>query len=416
MKKGLSSKILPVVNGMQVSGGVSIGQRISRANRSRQSYNPAVGLTLARVRWLIESYARGEYADLMWTFGAPFTGIESADADLLALIERRAAAIANFTWHARIVDKSKRRARLDGGLAAEQQAALYAAYDKIDNLQEAIAHLALASFRGFSHLQKHRHPDGDVFHLEILDQWNVVRDGWWGAWKYNPDAIQTGFAHLPPGNELVPHEWIVREVRRPINRVALLKYVRQNLSEKDWDAFIEIYGLAGGVVTGPPNVPTEKEDEFRDAADEIAKGGSGYLPNGSEYKPNDGPRGMNPFRDRLDYLSEKLVLAGTGGLLTMLTAPAGLGKGPTDAHENAFRQIAKKEAMEISERFQRDIDNEIFARDFQGKPRLVYFEIAADEETDAGSAVGHIASLASAGYLTSPGQVKELTGYDVGDY
>lgn len=401
------------MEGMQTTGSVSLGQRISRANRDRQRYNPVAGLTLALARCLVESYARGEYADLMWTFGAPFTGIESADPDLLALIERRGAALASFTWHARIVDKSKRRSHFDPGLAGEQQAAIYEAYDHIDNLQEAIGHMAMASFRGFAHLQKHRGPDGRVRHLEILDQWNVVRDGCCGAWKYNPDALQTGFLHLPKKYELIPDEWIIREIQRPINRVALVKYIRQNLSEKDWDAFIETYGLPGGVVTGPPNVPDGKEAEYRDAAAAIAEGGSGYLPNGSEYAANDGPRGLNPFRDRLDYLSEKLVLAGTGGLLTMLTASTGIGEGPADAHENAFRQIAKKEALEISERFQRDIDSGIFARLFKNRPRLAYFEIAADEETDPGSAVGHIVSLAKAGYLTSSDQVKELTGYDV---
>lgn len=398
---------------LAMSGGASLGQRISKANRYRQNYNPTVGLTLSRARWLIESYARGEYAELMWTFGAPFTGIENADPDLLALIERRGAALSDFTWHARIVDKSKRRSDFEPSLAEEQQAALYEAYDHIDNLQEAIGHLALASFRGFSHLEKHRHPDGDIFHLEVLDQWNVVRDGWWGAWKYNPDALQIGFQQLGPELELDPREWVIREIHRPINRIALVKYIRQNLSDKDWDAFIEIYGVPGGVVIGPQNVPSDKEAEFQASAEQISEGGSGYLPYGSDYKPNDGPRGINPFRDRLDYLSEKLILAGTGGLLTMLTAPTGLGKGPTDAHEKAFQQIAKKEAMEISELFQRAIDTEILARDFPGKPRLVYFEIAANEETDPGDAVSQIVSLAGAGYRTDPAQVNELTGYKV---
>src|SRR5260370_40378808 len=39
-------------------------------------------------------------------------------------------------------------------LAEDQAAALRHAYDGLDNLREAIEFLALASFRGFSHLEK----------------------------------------------------------------------------------------------------------------------------------------------------------------------------------------------------------------------------------------------------------------------
>jgi len=401
-------------NSVMIAGSaVSMSKLVSRANRFRQNYNPIVGLSLARARYLVETYPRGEFADLMWTFGAPFVGIESSDADLMALIERRSAALQDFTWHARVVDKSKRRSDFDLKLAEEQQAALYEAYDYIDNLEESFDHFALASFRGFSHVQKHRRPDGDIHHLEILDQWNVVRDGWNGAWKYNPEATQTSFEALGDDLTIGGSEWLIREIQRPINRVALAKFIRSNLSEKDWDAFIEIYGLVGGVVTGPPNVPAEKEEEFRAAAEAISEGGSGYLPHGSVYTANDSPRGVNPFRDRLEHLTEKLVLAGTGGLLTMLSMPTGIGSGSTDAHENAFRQIAKKEAKGISSIFQQQIDTEVLGKNFPGKPRLVYFEIAADEETDPGDAVQHVSTLKSAGYVTDPDQVLELTRYRV---
>jgi phage gp29-like protein len=401
-------------NNVLVAGGnAALGRQVSRANRWRQNYNALLGLTLSRARTLVESYTRGEFADLMWTFGAPFQGIESADADLLALIERRRAALQDFTWHARIVDKAKRRGDFDAKLAEEQQVALYEAYDYIDNLDEALDHLALASFRGFAHVQKHRRPDGDIHHLEVLDQWNVVRDGWMGGWKYNPEAIQTSYDALPPDYVMEGPEWILREVQRPINRIALQKFIRQSLADKDWDAFLEIYGIPSGVVIGPPEVPKDNEAEFRDAAESVSQGGSGYLPHGSDYKANDGPRGVNPFRDRLDYLSEKLVLAGTGGMLTMLSKPTGIGQGATGAHEEAFRQIAKAEAKSISAVLQRMIDAEVLGKSFPGRPALAYFEIAADEETDPGDAVGHVVSLAGAGYMTDAAQVQELTRYQV---
>lgn len=398
--------------GKSPAGSLTQAQRIAAANRYRENYNPVAGLDIKRARALIESYARGEYADLMWAYGAPMTGIETADPDLLALIERRTSALLEFDWQAKIADKSKRRAGWDKTLAEEQQAALYEAYDRIDNIYEGIEHLELAAFRGFSLLEKHRDFSGEVAHLEVLDHWHVVRDGWAGAWRYNPEARATRYANLPEANTLDMRNWLLHEVPRMVNRFALVKFIRSNLSEKDWDAFIEIYGVPGGVVIGPPNVPEGQETEYRENAARISEGGTGYLPNGSTYEPNDGPRGLNPFRDRLSHLSEKLVLAGTGGLLTMLTAP-GSGTLAGSAHQEAFDLIARARARRISEVFQRGIDAEFLGRNFPGRPRLAYFAIAANEETDAGDAVGHVVSLAGAGYMTDPTQVRELSGYKV---
>ena len=182
----------------------------------------------------------------------------------------------------------------------------------------------------------------------------MVRDLLRGQWKYNPDALQTTFYYLPDSMRIDPQNFIVRERDRHVNRIALLKFIRANLADKDWDAFVEIYAIPSGVVIGPPGVQPEKEEEYQKAASDIADGGSGYLPNGSDYKPNHMPRGNDPFRPRLDYLSEKLVLAGTGGLLTML-AQSGSGTLAGGAHMEAFRSIARAEAQRHIEMFEREI-------------------------------------------------------------
>ncbi len=118
----------------------------------------------------------------------------------------------------------------------------------------------------------------NITHLEIVDQWNVVRDGLRGDWKYNPDALMTSFAALPAANLMDPARFLFREVARPVNRFALVKFVRANLCEKDWDAFVEIYGIPGGVIVGPPNVPQGKEGEYEAAAGQIAEGGARLHP------------------------------------------------------------------------------------------------------------------------------------------
>lgn len=386
------------------AGGVSLTQRLRSINRWREQYNPLRGLTLSRAVQLGEAYFRGEMADLQWAF----FWIEQTDADLLALLECRFSRLLEMDYHVKVANEA---AKKEKALAAEQIAAVSARLERIDNLYEGIEHLGMAAFRGYSHCEKW-HTNGELTHLEIVDQWNTARDGLYGAWKYNPDARSVAFRALPDANVMPPEQFLFRQVRRPINRIALFKFVRSNLSDKDWDAFNEIFGIPGGVVVGPPNVPEGKESEYESAAQEIAEGGSGYLPNGSTYTANVGPRGSQPFKERLDHLSEKLVLAGTGGKLTMLTE-AGSGTLAGGAHADVFDQISKGDARRVSETITKQLVAGWLAADFPGRPALAYFEMAANEEADTGKAVIEIKTLSDAGYQVAPEEVSERTGYTV---
>ncbi len=394
---------------MTPSGGMTLARKVSAANRWRSAYNPLRGLNLSRAVNLLEAYPRGEMADVQWTFAF----IEGGDPDLLALVERIVGSQLEMDWDAKIIPETKHKGTdFDQGLADEQQAALNEAYNWIENLYEAVEHMTMAVFRGFAHAEKIMTVGGDVQRFEIVDQWNIVRDGFNGPWKYNPDAQPVGYTGLPAENEIEPENFIIREVRRYVDRVALIKFIRNNLSEKDWDAFIEIYGIPGGVIIGPPNVPEGKEAEYEAAAREVAEGGSGYLPNQADYKPNDGPRGTNPFKERLDHLSEKLILAGTGGLLTMLTAP-GSGTLAGSAHQETFKMIARGHARKTSEIFQKQLDVPLLERLFPGKPVLSYFELALNEETETKQVVEDAQKLAAGGYDMDVAELSEKTGYTI---
>jgi phage gp29-like protein len=263
-------------------------------------------------------------------------------------------------------------------------------------------------------VEKHRQPDGSIRRLETVNQWNMVRDGYTGAWKYNPEARSTTWSGLPEENAIDAAGWITRENPRHVDRLGLMKFIRQNLSEKDWDYFIELYGIANGVVTMPANVPQDKEAEYVKMAKEVAEGNPGALPNGAQYTPNNLPHGGNIFRPRLDYLTEKMILAGTGGLLTMLTQ-SGSGTLAGNAHQETFEKLARAEAQKISEIFNQAIDVEVLAREFPGKPVLVYFELAANDELDPDKIVDHAVKLAQAGYKMDVAQLAEKTGYTLSE-
>jgi len=398
-------------SGKFIVGSARSGEMLRKFNRWRERYNPLRGLNVQRAVTMLEQHQRGEFADPCWAYYF----IECTDPDLFALCERRESALLELNWHVvpmvnRWSKIDKRAAKFDKALADDQIACLSESYERIDNLYESIRHMSSSSFRGFAHCEKYRNSAGEIAHLETVDQWNMVRDLLKGPWKYNPDAITARYESLPAENEIDPKDWIIRESRRHIDRIGLVKFIRANLSEKDWDAFIEIYGIPNGVVIGPSNVPPEKENEYAGSAKDIAEGGSGYLPNGSTYVPNQGPRGTNPFKPRLDYLTEKLILAGTGGLLTML-AQSGSGTLAGSAHQETFEKIARAEARKISEIYQGSIDGEILDKQFPGKPRLCYFEIAANDELDPEKIVKHALTLRQAGYKMDIAQLSEKTGY-----
>jgi len=395
--------------GMPLPAAVDVERRISQVNAWRDQFNPLRSLTMAQaVSWL-EQAQRGEFADIQWAYSF----IERRDSDLLAIVERRTGAVLQMDWDIKTVERrwKARGQAFDAILAAEQQAALRGAYDGFQNLYAAIEHLCMATFRGYAHVQFLA--DGKLLSdLNCLDQWHVLRDGLNGDWYWNPTAASKTARGMDASNKLNLDAYILRQCKRPVNEIALIKYLRQNLSAKDWDSFLEVYGLPGWIVIMPPNIPQGREDEYQSAAESVAEGNSGALPNGSDIKAGDQPRGTIPFEPHLRYWSEKLVLAGTGGLLTMLTAP-GSGTLAGSAHQEAFDLLARSEAMRISELLQRSLDRYILNRAFPGRPRLAYFQLAANEEQDVGQVLDHCVQIQQAGGQVDWSQISEKTGYRI---
>jgi phage gp29-like protein len=399
------------------------GQIVSAANRWRENYNPLRHLTMRRVVELLELGQRGDYAYLQWAYKFA----EMTNPTLSGLISRCEAPFAGFDWHIKKI--STKPPEMDEAQfqdkCQKQKETLEAAYNAIDNLIEAILHMHMADFRGYAHLQKHRTGDGDVYHLECLAQWCICRDGLNGNWWWNPDSRSTsaplqflGKDFCIGGDNLPLSDFIIRECHRPIDRIGLVDTVRRGLCEKDWDAFIEIYGIPGGVVTMPSNVPQGKESEYEAAAQTVSEGGTGAIPAGSSYTPNDHPRGVDPFTPRLNHLDEALVLAGTGGKLSMLTERSGAGgqtRGSSRVHDKSFGEIADGRARNIAEQFRKQFDAEVLNKYHEGEPHLVYFDFGAEEEEDLSSLCANVLSLKQAGKNTDTQWLAEKTGYILTD-
>lgn len=377
----------------------------------REQFNPLRGLKMDRVVTLLDGGRQGQYTDLQWTYWH----IERRNPVHSSLIRRRQASILKLNWGVKVPEEDD----LPEGVTAEQAEAqkefLEATYGRLDNMREALRHLALAEFRGYSHLQIQRNPAGEAVHLECTDQWCWLRDGMYGEWLWNPEAknVLPSSLRSDPNAKIDTAQWIIRECELPINEIALPLYLYKCLATKDWAGFLEIYGIPSGIAIMPEGIKDEKtRTEYEELAAQVANGSGGVLPFGSDYKPNDQPRGVNPFREYLRYVDEELVLAGTGGKLTMLTE-SGSGTLAGGAHQETWDEIAEGEAADISEVFQRQFDSRELDRAFPGQPRVAYFEIAAKDEEDIDALVKNVATLKQAGYVMDAEDLSERTGYDL---
>jgi phage gp29-like protein len=398
----------PASNIIPVPTSVSAGSRVAALNRWRDSNNPLRSLTFDLAINRLERAQAGVFADIQWTYEV----IERRDADLMCCIESTISAIAEMNWYIRTCEGDPRRAaQWDNTLAQEQSAALLEYWNRILNVGEGIEHLAMANFRGYSHVQIRA--DGQFLETwNPLPHWNVARAGYSGSWYWNPDARQISAETLGKENLIDPANYIILATRRPIDELGLIKFLRMSLSEKDWDAFIEIYGIPSWMIIMPPNVPPDKYEEYRDAAEDLAEKASGALPNGADAKAAGYPNGTAPFKEHLEWWSQRLVMAATGGLLTSLALPTGIGSGATDAHTETFERIARARALRISEECQRKIDTRILNQLFPGKPRLAYWCLDTREEQDAGKTIDQIVALSGA-FDLDPQQVEEKTGFRV---
>jgi hypothetical protein len=365
------------------------GDMVRGNNRWRESYNPLRGLIISKVVSLLEAVERGELADIQWLYRL----VERRYPVLRALVQRRRAALVKLNWE---IKKTEGLEEEEDAAAEAQVEFLRQRYEAIGNLKEAIKFLGLAEFRGYSILNKHRDADGIVRELHWLPQWNFARDGYLGDFYWNPEALQVSSHALPEANRIDPKDFIIREADMPINEIGVIAFLRTNLSAKDWDAFVEMFGIPGCLVILPPTVPPGKEEEYRSAAASVAEAASGALPNGSDAKfPTSAIRGESPFKEHAEWQEKDVVLAGTGGKLSMLTGPTGLGGGQAEVHEAVFDEIATAEAAEISEIFQRQFDlPELTASGLvkEGERPLAYFALVPEDKT-AGERIAFLREL-----------------------
>lgn len=382
---------------------------VGNVNRARDQLNPIRGLTIKRAVALIEEGQRGKYNDLQWLYRA----MERRFPVLKALKARRTSSICELPIRVEASKSVPEGFSEEGAeiMAQAQAETVRAGLDKIENLGSAVHFLSLATFREFAHLEKRYDDAGDVVRLEPVDQWHWTRDGINGPWLY--DADSTG--SLANGVEIEPANFLIREVADPVDEIGLISFVRAALGQKDWDGWIETFGIPSIFALMPPDLDPDDAAEWQSIAEKIIGDSRGALPSGSDVKVVDASKdGVGPFERYLQRIDEQLVLAGTGGLLTMLTQ-AGSGTLAGAAHKETFDAIAAAEGCELSELLS-ELAVDILARRHPGQPVLADVVIASEDVVETRAYVENVVRLAGAQYRADPDDIAEQSGINVTDH
>lgn len=374
--------------------------RYSPRSNARDHYNPLRGLTLSRIVAMEEAAERGDVADLQWFWHH----MEDTDVTVGAAVAKRLSHIQSLDWEIRTVETA------DQILAAEQAAVLRYAYDRIENLQEAAVKLAYANFTGFSMLEKVRTGYGPLIkRLEYVPCHYWKKDVKTGRWYFNPEARSGTTAS---GDEMAdPSRLLVHERPTSIFRSIGRHFFAKALAMADWDIALENGANQSVFMVGPPGTTPEKELEYMELAERITSNLRGYLPNGADVKITDlAARSQLPYFQRVEYSDKQIVMAATGGLLTML-AESGSGTLAGNAHSQTLVGLAKADAAEVSEVFQRQVDRDILKAFFPKDPIAVYFkfDMPKEEETTA-QIIEVISALSWAGYKVNQQQLEEKLG------
>jgi len=405
--------------------GKTDAQMVRKSNLWRDNYNPLRGLVMGRLITIFEAAERGAYAELQLLLRKT----EKRYPTLKGFIERLLASVEELDWDVKVMKVLPPGATAE--MAEKQRAYLRSRYDLIGNINEAIGQIVMADIRGYAVLQKHYYEGGDndgaVQELYWLEPWAWSRDGYYGDFYYNEisrfgvglGACKSTFGeNCRIGSEAMPREdFVIREVESPLYEIALIAFVNWLMGRKDWAAFVEIFGLAKGVVIMPPNIQVGKEADYQAAAEKVSDGVSGALPAGSDIKfPTAGVRGESPFETFCNAQNEDVVMAATSGLLTMLThggggSGGGLNKGPGEQHHDVWEKIAKMKGKRVNETLRKDFDAQELEAEFPGQPVCAQFTLAVQDDEDVNTVADTVVKFEGVGLQTDAKEISERSGY-----
>lgn len=312
-------------------------------------------------------------------------------------------------------------------LAEKQKQVLVERYERIANIDEAITHLATARFYGFAAL---RWLDKGTY-LFPVQPWNVIRDLETrgntppsGEWYWNPLAQTT--LNKTTMTQMSPKDFILRECRRS-SIIELLdlgfRYrTIMNFREKN----LEAASKNQVIILTSQNLPPKDSLEFQEmkrAITDACNGDSVAIAKGDPSCPTEihygqAPAGLGCYDASLQQLEQQIAQTVSGGMLTMLALPTGIGSSVADQHAQTLGGLVLQECKEIRRVLQENIDipalQEAGLLEEGGRP-LAWFDFSGDEKRDPKKSAELLISLKAAGYRVSAEAASSLVGMELQD-
>lgn len=357
--------------------------------------NPLAGMSIREAQAIFDCARNGDTQRLHWMFQE----IESANPVLMTCVERRVSALSGFR------SSVVARPSADPSLAEEQQDAVSRFVDGIENFTDAIEHLDLAFFRGFSYIQPIYEPDGTVKRIELPDSWLFLTKD--GELYFNPvcDGISSNAQLVTPNAKLVG----VRR-RRAIDYPALSIHIRQAVGDRDWGRFLERIALPKPAVIMAPGASDTEKDKYVEAAERVEDGQVSVWPSGSSLTDfMGGSRGQDPFSTFIRHQEEKIVLLSTGGTLTSL-AQADTGSLAGGAQMQVWREIVRKDSVVVAQAVNKMV-REYLSRVFPGRPVAAEFTFDTGDKLTAQESANVAATLKGAGWIVNQDELEKATGF-----
>ena len=361
--------------------------------------NPLRGLSVADTENIFDMARRGSYARLQRIYSE----IEENDPVLLPCVQKRIGGITETALSAEPKD-----ARDGGSLAEEQAAALREECLGADNLDDALEHLALSFFRGFSHLVPLHDSGGRLAHFDLPPHAAFCRDIGTGEWLWNETISDS-----PHGLPVIPADEIITLSDRPaIDRPVMRLHIRASFSERDWGRYVERFGVPRPVVTMPQFANRKEEQDYLDAGVAFGSGETLALPYGSNVSFPAGNVGTQPFEPHLGYIEKRIVMLSTGGILTTL-AEAGSGTLAGGAHLEIWNRILARDRRIIAALLNRRLGAPVLSRRFPGRKALAEIRFDTSAEMTADKVLDLAVKAKSAGLAMDPQEISRDAGYTI---
>ena len=385
-----------------------------------ENINPLWNIDERRAQQIYDFARSGNYAQIQYLYNE----IEERDPTLLVCVTRRTSAVAELDW--RVVRSNERlNRRADKNLVAEQIECVETAIARIDNMPDALEHLALSAFRGFAAVAPERNERGEIAHLNLIDNWNLCFDKAGQSWYFNPTAsafmmptsmgmdVGGSDGNARHGLQRIPTEDLCVVVRkREIDWPAMQIYLRAAVGERDWGRFLETYGLPPVIITMPEFTSKDEQAAYIQAAEDVFEGRSGVVPFGSEVNYASESRGTNPFTEFIEHQQKLVVMMATGGTLATL-AESGSGTLAGDAQQDEWNRIIRADKRIISNAINKQICERVVrsCADFKGQPVLAEFQLDDTPKPTPKEMLELASTASSAGFEMDAEELSQACGF-----